>query len=609
MVGGFGVAVFSMICLGAHGQAQQQTGQAQLVFRADANQVRVDVSVVDKQGLPVRDLTQKDFTLSEDGHQQTIDTFSMIDVPAADPHLADWTRTTAPDVQGNQELGDRRIVVIAMDDAMVPLDPQMVESAKAIARSAIDQLGPNDLAAVIFSVDSRHGQEFTHDRARLRAAVERFTSAGHNPAAGGPGAIDPREASLYLASMGLLQRTCEVLATLPDRRKALIWVSVGVPVNPNDIRRGASTLQLLYNEWTGAIEAARRANVNIYGVDPSGLDGLTFLMQDQRLAGRVATGPAGGMSDSGRSSFDADPAAGRAALHRNFLLALSESTGGRAFVNSNEFKSKVTQIFDETGSFYLLGYVPTNAKADGNLRKIQVKVNRPGVTVHARANYYAPDPPGTKLAAVPVSPAMAALAGLVPTSDVPMTMTAVPFVSLNAREQPVAISLGVANPRGGDVDDVTAVIEVFGADGALKQTVRVPAQVRSTRQGGAEHQLLAQVALAPGRYQVRAAVQDNTANRAGSVYVDLDVPDPAKAIRFCFPGCHRQHDAAGTRDTWRRADIDLSRRPGDEPIVFKDQSRHGVCARLSRRWSGRHVLDHGGACCQRPWRVRHHGDG
>jgi hypothetical protein len=48
------------------------------------------------------------------------------------------------------------------------------------------------------------------------------------------------------------------------------------------------------------------------------------------------------------------------------------------------------------------------------------------------------------------------------------------------------------------------------------------------RQGGVEQQLLAQVALLPGRYQVRAAVTNGTAGKTGSVYADLDVPDVTK---------------------------------------------------------------------------------
>ena len=42
-------------------------------------------------------------------------------------------------------------------------------------------------------------------------------------------------------------------------------------------------------------------------------------------------------------------------------------------------------------SGYLLGYYPTNANWDGKYRKIEVKVNRPGVTVMFRHGYYGRD--------------------------------------------------------------------------------------------------------------------------------------------------------------------------------------------------------------------------
>jgi VWFA-related protein len=499
----------------AAGGGLHQTVQ-QPVFSADANLVRVDVSVLDKQGAPVRGLTAKDFTVAEDGHAQAVQTFLAIDVPVADPHVAAWTRTVAPDVQDNQEPGERRIVVVVMDDAMVPFEQQMVASAKAIAKSAIDQLGPQDLAAVVFTRDNRHAQEFTHDRARLLSAVQTFSSGGHDPSVVGAEEAQ-RESPLYFASINALRRVAETLEALPDRRKALIWVSVGVPFNIEELSNPASPFHLLLEQWKDAIDAARRANVNVYGVDPSGLNGMYLDVMQHKDWSRFP-------SNFSREDFATD----RARLHQSLLIAMSENTGGRAFINSNEFTSKVTQIFTETGSFYLLGYVPTDTKADGKLRKIQVKVTRPGVTVHARMNYYAPEPPGTKVAPDPISPATAAIAGLVPRSDLPITLTAASFGVVGAREQPVAISLGIAPPTAGATDEVTAMIEVFTFDGVLKQTVRVATQSRSVRQGGVEQQLLAQVALLPGRYQVRAAVTNGTAGKTGSVYADLDVPDVTK---------------------------------------------------------------------------------
>ena len=49
-----------------------------------------------------------------------------------------------------------------------------MKRAKQIARNVVDQLGPADLAAVVFTFLGR-AQNFTADRAQLMAAIDSFT--------------------------------------------------------------------------------------------------------------------------------------------------------------------------------------------------------------------------------------------------------------------------------------------------------------------------------------------------------------------------------------------------------------------------------------------------
>ena len=48
------------------------------VFRGGTANVRVDVTVLDKKGNPVTDLTKDDFEVREDGAPQVVDTIKMI---------------------------------------------------------------------------------------------------------------------------------------------------------------------------------------------------------------------------------------------------------------------------------------------------------------------------------------------------------------------------------------------------------------------------------------------------------------------------------------------------------------------------------------------------
>lgn len=65
----------------------------------------------------------------------------------------------APDVKTNA-LSEPRLFTIVMDDAQTPVDPNMVNNARAIARGIVDNLSPSGLAAVIFTKDNRNCAAF-----------------------------------------------------------------------------------------------------------------------------------------------------------------------------------------------------------------------------------------------------------------------------------------------------------------------------------------------------------------------------------------------------------------------------------------------------------------
>jgi Ca-activated chloride channel family protein len=80
---------------------------------------------------------------------------------------------------------------------------------------------------------------------------------------------------------------------------------------------------------------------------------------------------------------------------------VARQTGGHAFYpaggrngNKDEIDRIYARILEELKSRYTLGYVSTNPRADGTYRKVQVKVNAPGVQglkVRTRPGYFAPN--------------------------------------------------------------------------------------------------------------------------------------------------------------------------------------------------------------------------
>src|SRR5882672_882551 len=154
--------------------ATQQPSVPQATFRTGVDVVQVEVSVLDKDRHPIQGLTNADFTVLEDGKPRPIVAF--VPVNLAEPDRASvlpaaWIRDVAPDVTTNSVRPEGRLVVIMFDWSIRFYDQLL---AKRIAVAAVDQLGPDDLAAVVFSSafgNTGFPQNFTADRARLLAAI------------------------------------------------------------------------------------------------------------------------------------------------------------------------------------------------------------------------------------------------------------------------------------------------------------------------------------------------------------------------------------------------------------------------------------------------------
>src|SRR5438445_12271507 len=79
-------------------------------FRVRVDYVEVDVVVTDKQGNLVRDLKKEDFQVLEDGKPQTINTFTLVDIPIERPDRPLYQADPIePDVKTNEQPFDGRV--------------------------------------------------------------------------------------------------------------------------------------------------------------------------------------------------------------------------------------------------------------------------------------------------------------------------------------------------------------------------------------------------------------------------------------------------------------------------------------------------------------------
>ena len=254
------VVVLAFVVAGAVWPAAQQpvpTGQkpaGQLTFRVEGNYIEVDAAVTDGQGNFIRDLKSQDFEVLEDKKPQTVDVFSLVDIPLerADRPLYRPT-PVEPDVATNEKEIDGRLYVIVLDGNHVPANDTVI--AKRAAHQFIDQyVSANDLAAVVLLQTGRAeaNQEFTSSKAALNASVDKFIGekvrskalnvlddfiskyvAGQEMQDVKDPAQDER-ASKASGTIGALRQLSTSMAGIRGRRKAIVFFSEGIDFNTDD---------------------------------------------------------------------------------------------------------------------------------------------------------------------------------------------------------------------------------------------------------------------------------------------------------------------------------------------------------------------------------------
>jgi VWFA-related protein len=484
-------------------------GQKPPVFRGGINIVQTDVTVLDAQGRPMRGLTMDEFSIYEDGEPLEIRGFAEVNIPDASDGPR-WMREGGADVRTAL---DGRVFVFLLDDAQVPylmelgagfIHPnERIAAVKRITEQFINRMGPDDAAAVICVYDNRCDQDFTSDRTRLRAAIAKFSPKGAFKA--------------YKVSAGMSESIARMLEGQASRRRTLIYVSPHLPTRPavfpppNNVW-DTTTLQVL-----ATFKAAMSSGITVYGVNPNTLLPLAQAPPDEPDASVGDTSSAPGR-------FSAPP------------RSLSAETGGFTITRPDQFVLGVEQIFRETGSYYLLGYEPPPKKDTGynmiaGFRSLEIRVSRPGAVVKAHRGYVEAESPKTPKD--PPAESTKALMGVLPKADLPVRVTAASFAVPGQSEALVAVTLGVGEPavtsRTRDYIDVQ--IRAFTPQGAQRAMVRhrVDALLSPNRAGDSLTEVVSQLRLKPGAYELRVSAYSERMGTAGSVYVDLDVPDFAKA--------------------------------------------------------------------------------
>lgn len=549
-----GSTLVAMTAVVAALAAQQQPP----VFRNTSALIEVDAVVTDKAGAVVRGLTPDDFVVTDNGVPQTIAQFSFVDLPPPSTPAP----TVVPDVASNDRPADVRLYVIVLDAFHV--DPSRSTTTRKLARQFIETgMGPRDMAAVIQLGPTSLNQPFTSDKAELIATIERFIGrqpesatlsimrdAMLRPQTPGASPEDTQSGTRANEAEILLQsitQVCQHLGTMQGHRRSVIVFGEGIGFDTSDVigkdpRPGMPGYLLSFDPGKHAgevlsaeaamIEAARRADVALYTVDPRG-----NTMGDEEIMNAPTTSGAAFTREAQRG--------------QGTLRTFASETGGFAVVGTSDFKTGFSRIVQANSSYYVLGYRPSASADDGAYHKIDVKVKLRDVDIAARKGYFA----------VRDIPAVTSVTPATVATDTSKT----PAPSSRMREllsNPLAVdglhlrlAGGPIRPDGDKVltalvmeldthdmhfaesdgqlsDDVEMAFVALDASGKIAASdrsvgdLRLPVAQRDVVANGVRY--VAEFALPAGRYQIRAGAYEPTAGSAGSAIFNIDTEDLAK---------------------------------------------------------------------------------
>ena len=506
-------------------------------FTTEVNYVRVDMYPTEDDK-PVTNLQQSEIELLEDGVPQKIVQFEHVSVAGRQLVQRPEPSTTA---EMRRALADPRARVMVLF-----LDPRFVapEGAMQIRRPLIDALtklvGSDDLIAIMTPDMSARGLTFT----RRTGSIEDMLSGlwGTKGWLGTRDAVEVQYESCYdrtsivdgawmakemiarrreMLTLDALEDLIQHLRGVREERKAVITVSDGWPLYEPDpkLRKplidprndGGQTQvpvpKIGRDPLTGRITprdpsaGTMISNTGISEYDLSKCENDRMMLSELSHSNRFITM----MQTANRANvsfYPVDPDrlfSGQHSLSSNHALEMMVSiTDGLRISESALIESGLRRIVDDLSSYYLLGYY-SPAKADGNFHKISVRVKRPGVSVRARAGYFAAK------AVDAVRPA--ATTSSVDTSEAKVIGQALSSLAAFSRELPLRVRAAAAwtqdrSPIVRAVAEVprgTASGDDWAKGGQVEATL-LDAEGKTIAKGGASlvpGTFVAQIAIAP----------------------------------------------------------------------------------------------------------------
>jgi VWFA-related protein len=326
-------------------KAPEQTGPEEVdagdIIKVNTTLISIPVSVMDRDGRYVPNLTKNDFRIWEDGVEQEVAFFASVEKPFS--------------------------VFLLLDTS--PSTKFRLEDIQDAAISFVNQLRADDKVMIVsFNEQIKVLSELTSDRSKLERAIRRAHT--------GDGT------SLYDAVDMVMN---QYMNRIPGR-KAIVLFTDGVDTtsryaNYDSTIRDAQELDALiypvqYNTATDAGGGWPSSSGGIDDVWGQILGGIFGGRRNRRGGG----GGGGGGRNRGGDDYE---------LANQYLNQLAARTGGRLYEadTMQNMSYAFANVAEELRRQYSIGYYPKRPPQPGQRRDIRVRTNQPNLAVRARDSY------------------------------------------------------------------------------------------------------------------------------------------------------------------------------------------------------------------------------
>ena len=508
--------------------------------------VEVPVTVVDRGGNPIRNLTKANFEITDEGKKREISGFESVDfATVAEPVGAAESTPVSPAARRN---------FLLVFDLSYASPPAMTRAKDAARKFVTGMVGPQDRVGVA-TVDVAHGfhllTSFTTDRSLVASAITQpkgFTAFDPLQIAGTQ--VDPEVAAAMTdGGRGGENPNVDILREINRAEDAYNRGNIDRELNllsglSQVLRavRGQKHLVLLSEGFDPRLIQGRDAgNDAVRGTESKALEGgaIWTVDNDNRYGSVSSLRLLDKMVEIARRSdvvfdvvdihglrTDMDPRNGYQHKSNEGLHLLASATGGTMFQNSNDIATDFQRVLKAQEVVYVLAFQAPAVKA-GQFHNIKVKlVDVPGGRAVARSGYYE--------------------AG--PRSEAERTLTNAEIVVNDIAQDGVQLAPLVASfPTSGPNAQVPVILEINGDDvakaakdnqatleiftyafderGLVRDEIFQRVNLDLTKTGKTGVKYYATLSLPAGKYAVKNLVRVAESDRKGFSRTDVVIPE------------------------------------------------------------------------------------